>query len=147
MAFINYRIDEKAHNLVQNFYQKGVNNQVFKMRTTVAFGLERFWGEQWRFSPDKDKEKDKHEYWKAVWKQLVDTMTEVGITSLPNEEVRTIKGQLDTDQIRAIADQIWAMDQNERKIVQAILLQLCDSLIWWTQRYKKLAPNGDNDDE
>ena len=26
----------------------------------------------------------------------------------------------------------------DRRIAQAVLIQLCDSLVWWTQRYKDL---------
>ena len=43
----------------------------------------------------------------------------------------------DTTAIKAMADQLWKFDMEERKIALSVLIELCDSLVWWTQRYKK----------
>jgi hypothetical protein len=109
-----YSLDRYAHDLV--FQRKGLDNkvlnQVHKMRSTVAFGLERFWGEQHRLDGDKAA------YWRAMWHTLATILQDAGI-ALPND-----------------ATNLWEFDQDHRKIALAILTQLCDCAIWWTQRYK-----------
>jgi hypothetical protein len=42
----------------------------------------------------------------------------------------------DTDQIKAVAKELWDLPLSDRRIVLMVLTQLCDSLVWWTQRYK-----------
>jgi hypothetical protein len=41
-----------------------------------------------------------------------------------------------------MSEKLWASDNPDfgiehRKVALAILTELCDSLVWWTQRYKK----------
>ena len=45
--------------------------------------------------------------------------------------------------LAAIAEELWNLDDDDdnrkmkRKIALSILIQLCDSIVWWTQRYKR----------
>jgi hypothetical protein len=123
MAWEPYNLDQVAHDLV--FARKDNRDlfgQVYKMRTTVAFGLERFWGEKLRLSGEEAA------YWEATWNELVEIMGIAGI-KIPNH---SDSGQQITE--------LW-LDSKEkrddRKVALAVLTQLCDCMIWWTQRYKK----------
>lgn len=109
-----YSLDRYAHDLVlaRADQDSEVLNQVHKMRSTVAFGLERFWGEQHRLDGDKA------DYWRAMWRTLAEILQDAGI-ALPND-----------------ANNLWEFNPEHRKIAIAILTQLCDCAIWWTQRYK-----------
>jgi hypothetical protein len=113
-GFQAYSLDKHAHDLV--FARKGQDNEVLnqahKMRSMVAFGLERFWGEQQRLDGVKAS------YWRDTWSKLTTILKSAGIT-LPNT-----------------VDQLWTFDQEDRKIAIAVLSELCDCMIWWTQRYK-----------
>lgn len=123
MAWEPYNLDQIAHDLV--FARKDNRDllgQVYKMRTTVAYGLERFWGEKLRLSGKEA------EYWKATWDKLVEMMALAGIT-IPNHD--------NPDQQ---IQELWLDSKDkrdERKVALAVLTQLCDCMIWWTQRYKK----------
>jgi len=123
MAWEPYNLDQIAHDLV--FARKGNRDlfgQVYKMRTTVAYGLERFWGEKLRSSGGEAQ------YWEATWNKLVEIMGIAGI-EIPNH----------TNPDQQITE-LW-LDSKEkrddRKVALAVLTQLCDCMIWWTQRYKK----------
>lgn len=130
MSWKMYEIDRAAHDLVLKFRDKqDVLNESHKMRVTTAYGLERFWGEHLRLQRENQ---DKAEYWQETWKILCKIMRSAGI-QVPNDPVSAD----DTNTIKAMADQLWNFDQEQRKIALAILTELCDSLIWWTQRYKK----------
>ncbi len=129
MAWEPYNLDQIAHDLVfARKENKDLRGQVYKMRTTVAFGLERFWGEQLRLSGEESG------YWKATWDKLVEVMGIAGIT-IPNhaDPDQQIKELWLDSKDKAIAKQ----KRDERKIALAVLTQLCDCMIWWTQRYKK----------
>jgi hypothetical protein len=136
-----YEIDHLAQKLVaDNRNKKDVLNESHKMRMAVAYGLERFWGERFRLEKD---DPEKAEYWKAVWKTLADDILKpVGI-DLPNHEIKSEKTDVkkkeaeETDNIKDMADRIWGMPQDDREIALTVLAQFCDSLVWWTQRYKK----------
>jgi len=52
---------------------------------------------------------------------------------IPNDPVNPN----DTEAVKAMADKLWDFDQEQRKVTLSILIELCDSLVWWTQRYKK----------
>lgn len=138
-----YEIDHLAQQLVvKNRDKKDVLNESHKMRMAVAYGLERFWGERFRLEKD-EKEKEKADYWKAVWKTLADEILKpVGI-NLPNDEIKSDKTDKkekekeETKKIENMADRIWRMPQDDREIALTVLAQFCDSLVWWTQRYKK----------
>jgi len=123
MTWEPYNLDQIAHDLVFARKDNGdLFNQVYKMRTTIAYGLERFWGEQLRLKGDEAK------YWRATWDKLVEMMEIAGITipnyDNPDQQIREL--WLDSKEKR-----------DDRKVALAVLIQLCDCMIWWTQRYKK----------
>jgi hypothetical protein len=128
MTWQLYELDKAAHDLVLQFRDSDILSESHKMRATTAFGLERFWGEHLRL---QQRERDKAEFWKATWDQLCQIMKEAGIT-IPNQPVRAN----DTQSIQAMSEQLWSFDQEQRKVALAVLIQLCDSMVWWTQRYK-----------
>ena len=140
MSWESYNLDREAQRLVLAYRDKeGVIGQSHKMRTTVPYGLERFWGEQLRLLGKKDrKDKQKGEYWRDTWKTFVKIMDKAGI-KLPKEEVKND----DTKKIEEVAAKLWGLDIEDQRICLAVLTQFCDSLVWWTQRYKK---PGDSDD-
>ena len=122
-----YDLDYYAQDLVLEFRNtKDVLNESHKMRMTIAYGLERFWGEHLRL---KGKEQKKSDYWKQVWEKLHSILDEAGI-KLPNDNVNS------TDDIKAMAKAIWSMPLADQRVALMVLTQFCDSLVWWTQRYK-----------
>jgi adenylosuccinate lyase len=98
------------------------------MRESVSYGLERFWGEHLRL---QSKERNKAQYWKETWDKLVETMAEAGIP-IPNDTVEVN----DTKSVQAMAEKLWELKLEDQRITLAVLTQLCDCLVWWTQRYK-----------
>ena len=141
MTWKSYNLDQEAQKLVlKHRDKKGVIGQSHKMRTTVAYGLERFWGEQLRLLGKNDpKERAKGEYWRDTWTTLVEIMKKAGI-KLPEDKV---DGN-NTKQVQDYAAKLWEFPIEDQRISLAVLTQFCESLVWWTQRYKK---SGDSDDE
>jgi hypothetical protein len=134
MVLKSYNLDRIAQELVLKYRDKEVLNESHKMRQTAAYGLERFWGEHFRLL-GKNKTRDAGEYWEDTWNELVKIMERAGV-AVPNDSVNPDK----TDEIRAMAQKLWDDEQftvDDRQYTLAVLIQLCDSLVWWTQRYKK----------
>ncbi|MEM9276847.1 MAG: hypothetical protein AAGA80_28490, partial [Cyanobacteria bacterium P01_F01_bin.143] len=100
-----------------------------------AYGLERFWGEHLRLQV---REQAKSQYWKETWDAFVDIMARSQIT-IPNDSVSVDN----TKAVRTMAEKLWTLEIEEQRIALAVLTQLCDSLVWWTQRYKG-SRNSDN---
>jgi hypothetical protein len=146
MAWESYKLDQEAHDLVVKYRDKkdALNqdplNQVYKMRVAVAYGLERFWGEQFRLVKDKDQ--NKADYWRDTWKALVKIMANAGV-KIPNDNVSPD----DTAAIKIMADKLWDFPIEQRKVAIAVLTQLCDSMVWWTQRYKPTNSNSNSGGE
>lgn len=139
MSLKLYNLDRIAQKLVLDHRdEKDVLNESHKMRTTAIYGLERFWGEHLRLLGNGDKnatDKLKGNYWKETWQEFVKIMKEAGV-DIPKGDVQPD----DTKAIQATAQQFWDRDKfpiEDQRIALAILTQLCDSLVWWTQRYKK----------
>ncbi|MDZ8066044.1 MAG: hypothetical protein RMY64_10445 [Nostoc sp. DedQUE08] len=121
MALELYKLDQEAHDLVSKHSQhKDALNQTYKMRMTVVYGLERFWGEHLRLKGVKA------DYWKETWNKLAEIVSPAGI-QLPTDSDRDI---------REIADELWSLPIEQRKVTLAVLTQLCECMVWWTQRYK-----------
>jgi hypothetical protein len=121
--------------LDKNRRSKNALNQSFKMREAVAYGLERFWGEHLRLQ-DKSKNPGdefdrKSQYWKETWDDLVTIMKLTGIT-IPNNSVNLSR----PDTVKSMAQELWRLDIKDQRIILAVLTQLCDCIVWWTQRYK-----------
>ncbi|MFP4413261.1 hypothetical protein [Coleofasciculus sp.] len=145
MAFEAYKLDKIAHDLVFEHCDKGAHSQVYKMRTTASLGLERFWGEQLRLY---DKRKDIYyptaasNYWAETWQRFCEILSPAGI-ELPSEKLEPT----DKDAIKRITDYLWAFDQKQRKVALAVLIQLCDCMVWWSQRYKPLKLDNDSQEK
>jgi hypothetical protein len=143
-----YDLDYYAQQLVLRFRDtKDVLNESHKMRMTVAYGLERFWGEHLRLERDKP---DKAKYWRAVWQKLAEILIDAGMQNFPNDEVKSNSSdkekrkQEETEKIRNMSQKIWSMSLEDQRVALMVLTQFCDSLVWWTQRYKT---KGDKDND
>ena len=137
MAWNSYGLDQVAQKLVLNAKlrdEKSTNgsknslNQSYKMRMAIAYGLERFWGEHLRL---QKKEPEKSQYWKETWDALIEVMNKAGVT-LPNDKVSAE----DTKAVQKMSEKLWQMDLQDQRVAMAVLTQLCDCIVWWTQRYK-----------
>jgi hypothetical protein len=130
MGWNSYGLDQIAQRLVLDARQRNVDslNQGYKMRMSIAYGLERFWGEHLRL---QRREAHNAEYWKETWDALVNVMQKTDIT-LPNDAVIVE----DIAAIRAMSERLWELDIHTQRVSLAILSQLCDCIVWWTQRYK-----------
>jgi hypothetical protein len=124
MALELYKLDQYAHDLVAEYsqYSNEVTNQAHKMRSTVVYGLERFWGEHLRLDGEKA------DYWKETWDKFAEIVRSAGI-QLPT----------DSDQdIQDTARELWGLPIEQKKVALAVLTQLCECMVWWTQRYKPI---------
>lgn len=132
MAWHSYGLDREAQRLVlkAKLQNKDSLNQSYKMRMAVAYGLERFWGEYLRLQ-NRRSDADKAQYWKDTWDSLVKIMAQASVT-LPND---TVKAD-DTKAIQAMSEKLWQLDLADQRYALSVLTQLCDCIVWWTQRYK-----------
>ena len=130
MGWNYYGLDREAQTLVLNAKQRDDStlNQAFKMREAVAYGLERFWGEHLRL---QGREETKSKFWKQTWDTLVKIMGNAKI-NIPNDRVNSE----DTQAVQNMASKLWQLDIKDQRIAIAVLTQLCDCIVWWTQRYK-----------
>ncbi|MBO3460357.1 hypothetical protein G7B40_018250 [Aetokthonos hydrillicola Thurmond2011] len=130
MGWKSYDLDREAQKLVLDAKQRDEKslNQSYKMRMAVAYGLERFWGEHLRL---QEKERTKSQYWKETWDALVGIMEQAGVL-IPNEPVDVNNVR----QIQAMSEELWKLGIDEQRVALSVLTQLCDCVVWWTQRYK-----------
>jgi hypothetical protein len=130
MGWKSYDLDREAQKLVLAAKKRDEKslNQSYKMRMAVAYGLERFWGEHLRLQA---KEAEKSAYWKETWDALVGIMEQTGVL-IPNDAVSANN----VKQIQTMSDQLWQLTIDEQRVSLAVLTQLCDCIVWWTQRYK-----------
>ncbi len=130
MGWKSYELDRAAQRLVLSARQRDPQslNQAHKMRMSVAYGLERFWGEQLRL---QGKEPEKAKFWEETWNTLIDVMNNAGM-KLPNDKLNGSN----TQQIQAMSEKLWKLTVEEQRVTLAVLTQLCDCIVWWTQRYK-----------
>lgn len=130
MGWQSYELDRKAQKLVLLAKERDSTslNQAHKMRMAVAYGLERFWGEHLRL---QGKEADKAKFWKSTWDDLVEVMAQAGVV-IPNDAVNPSQVR----QIQEMSSKLWDVKPEEQRVAIAVLTQLCDCIVWWTQRYK-----------
>lgn len=130
MGWKSYELDRIAQKLVLDARERDPKslNQSYKMRMAVAYGLERFWGEHLRL---KGKEEAKSKYWKQTWDALQNVMDKAGVV-IPNDAVNPTKVQ----EIQAMSAKLWQLSLEDQRVALAVLTQLCDCIVWWTQRYK-----------
>jgi hypothetical protein len=140
MSWNSYGLDRAAQELVLNARQRDPKslNQSYKMRMAVAYGLERFWGEHLRLA----KEPAKAAYWRETWNALVNVMKTANVT-IPNDPVNINN----TAQIRSMSERLWnELTLDDQRVALAVLTQLCDCIVWWTQRYKGNVNLSDEND-
>jgi len=139
MSWKPYKLDQIAQKLVIAAKNRDNDSlqETYKMRTTVAYGLERFWGEQLLGSIND------RAYWGETWTELAIVMQEAGIDipvdTNPQNQARQLWGDQSLPNSRRLArndPNSGKFSEDDRKITLAILVQLCDCLVWWTQRYK-----------
>ena len=138
MAWQSYELDRIAQKLVLAARERDPKslNQSHDMRMAVAYGLERFWGQHLRLKGKKIEDENKSKFWKATWDELVVVMRKAGVT-IPNDPIEPdIKGKLPTQPIQAMSEKLWKLSPEDQRVSVAVLTQLCDCLVWWTQRYK-----------
>jgi len=58
-------------------------------------------------------------------------MDQAGVI-IPNQTVESN----DVQAIRTMSEQLWQLSLADQRVALAVLTQLCDCLVWWTQRYK-----------
>ena len=134
MGWNYYGLDREAQQLVLAAKQRddASLNQAFKMREAVAYGLERFWGEHLRLQgKNSEEERNKGIYWKETWDTLVKIMDNAKV-KIPNDRLNSN----DTESVQKMAEKLWTLEIETQRIALAVLMQLCDCLVWWTQRYK-----------
>lgn len=127
MGWESYKLDQTAHDLVFKYRNSSeALQQSYKMRSAVAYGLERFWGEQLRLSGDKER------IWSDTWSALRELLGRANI-QLPAKNSNP--------------EDLWGFPIEQRKIAIAILTQLCDAIVWWTQRYKQADDDFEGGDD
>ena len=134
MGWNYYGLDREAQQLVLAAKKRddASLNQAFKMREAVAYGLERFWGEHLRLQgKNSEEERNKGIYWKETWDTLVKIMANAKV-KIPNDRLNSN----DTESVQKMAEKLWTLEIETQRIALAVLTQLCDCLVWWTQRYK-----------
>jgi hypothetical protein len=144
-----YSLDRLAQQLVLAQRDKrDVLNESHKMRMSVGYGLERFWGEHLRLERES---RDKAAYWKAVWNGLWDILTATSL-EIERDQLVLIKLNIDisatnanaSKQIEEVSKAIWNLPISHQRIALMVLTQFCDALVWWTQRYKKPGNQQEN---
>jgi len=134
MSWEPYALDSRARILVTSQNEHSLR-EAYKMREAVAYGLERFWGESMRYranqkrfeeqnKSDKAKvEQAKADYWESVWNELVEII---------KEDIKLPRHQ----DVRVNNNELWKLNRDSQEVSLAVLIQLCNCLVWWTQRYK-----------
>ena len=134
MSWEPYALDSRARILVISQGEHSLR-EAYKMREAVAYGLERFWGESMRYranqkrfeeqnKSDKAKvEQAKADYWESVWNELVEII---------KEDIKLPRHQ----DVRVNNNELWQLNRDSQEVSLAVLIQLCNRLVWWTQRYK-----------
>jgi hypothetical protein len=140
MGWKSYELDRVAQKLVLDARKRDETkskkekslNQAHKMRMAVSFGLERFWGEHLRL---KEKERNKSLFWEETWQAFATIMSQTGV-NIPKDKIS------DIHTIEAMSKKLWDLDLETQRVSLAVLTQLCDAIIWWTQRHKGGSDDG-----
>lgn len=133
MGWYPYDLDHLAQEIVLKARQRDPEtlNQAYKMRAACAYGLERFWGEHLRLA---DKEIEKAAFVADVWKAFVGIIHKSGAgIELPGI---MLSNRDNEPAIQTVAQQIWQLSPQAHQVCLGVLVSLCDSVVWWTQRLK-----------
>jgi hypothetical protein len=138
MSWHPYDIDDCARRVVSQALARDPHgeclNQVFKMRVTCAYGLERFLGEYIRLKEGGYAERHKAEVIRDTWTMLcVEILADTGIT-LPHDDHLDFGSQA---AVISSLQQLWELrteDPAQVQIVLAVLTSFCEAIIWWKNR-------------
>jgi hypothetical protein len=147
MSWKSYELDRAAQKLVLAARKRDPKslNQSHKMRMAVPYGLERFWGEHLRLKGKKLEDENKSKFWKETWDALAKVMDKAGVI-IPNDPVSPdSKGNIPTGEIEDMSEKMWQLTIEDQRVASAVLTQLCDCIVWWTQRYKTGRQADDTD--
>jgi len=94
-----------------------------------------------RLKGKKASDENKSKLWKATWDDFCGVMANVDI-KLPKDAVKPE----DNKKILDISEQLWDLPVEDQRVAIAVLTQLCDCIVWWTQRYKtgRMADESDS---
>lgn len=141
MSWTPYDLDHLAQQIVLKVRDEATDqdalNQAYKMRANCAYGLERFWGEHLRLAR---KDKDKAMFVAETWRAFVGIMGEAKI-KLPGEMLSHCHSK---KEIEEVTKRLWCLKSQDRQASLAVLTNLCDSIVWWTQRLKPEKKGGNN---
>ena len=143
MAWHPFNLDHRAHKLV--LAARGRNRdslkQAYKMRATCAYGLERFWGEHLRLI---EKEPTKADFVRETWLEFINVMKD----SRPDLVIpkKVLSNEDQEGVIRAEAEKFWTLTTTDQQECLAVLVALCDAIVWWTQRLKPTSGTSVADD-
>jgi hypothetical protein len=142
MAWHPYGLDQIAHRLVRRALEIDEDARIegnpclreaYEMQKAVAYGLERFWGESMRHEGTQAKNAT---YWQATWVKLVEIMGTADVV-LPNDrDAELMSKKLWGDLALDGTENGVKLTHENRQLALAVLMQLCDCMVWWTQRYK-----------
>lgn len=148
MSWQPYGLDDCAQQVVLDAIKRDPSlkslNQVFKMRTTCAYGLERFWGEFLRLRSGTEAEIMRSLIIQDTWNALRDQLLNGTGIKLPYDPKLELDNQ---DAVRTSLARIWeirAQNPKQAQVVLAILVSFCEAIIWWKNR---LAPGSCAEDE
>lgn len=147
MSWQSYELDRIAQKLVLAARKRDPKslNQSHKMRMAVPYGLERFWGEHLRLKGKKLEDENKSKFWKDTWDALTKVMDKAGVI-IPNDPISPdSKGNIPTGEIQDMSEKMWQLTIEDQRVAIAVLTQLCDCIVWWTQRYKTGRQADDTD--
>lgn len=140
MSWQPYQIDNCARQVVLKALERDPTgeslNQVFKMRVTCAYGLERFWGEYLRL---KQRPADQNKAWiiRDTWEFMSkDILANTGIHLPYNPSLNTMDTK-DTKAVRASLEELGKLQTNppyQAQVVLSVLTTFCEAIIWWKNR-------------
>ena len=140
MSWQPYRIDDCARQVVLQALQrdpKGESlSQVFKMRVTCAYGLERFWGEYLRLK-QKPAERNKAEIIYDTWRFMSEEiLADTGI-DLPFDPDLDPSARGNQQAVRNSLEKFWELRTTQpyqAQVALSVLTTFCEAIIWWKNR-------------
>jgi hypothetical protein len=144
MGWQPFDLDHRAHKIVLQARERDQVslNQAYKMRSTCAYGLERFWGEHLRLKRIEPKKAD---FVKETWAEFVEIMQQ----SRPDLVIpAAVLNSLECERIiKDEASKFWRIKTSDQQECLTVLVALCDAIVWWTQRLKTKSSSRPTQDE
>lgn len=148
MSWQPYRIDDCARQVVLKALERDPTgeslSQVFKMRATCAYGLERFWGECLRLKQKATTlDQNKADIIIDTWKILSeDILSGTGIDLSFNFNINlNPRNSPDREALQAAArvylQSLWQLQTghpHQAQVALSVLTTFCEAIIWWKNR-------------